>query len=58
MNIVITGSTRGIGKALANKFLEFGDKVVITSRSNDAVKKAIDEFGEKYGAENVFQVCG
>jgi len=56
MNIVITGSTRGIGKALANKFLEFGDKVVITSRSNDAVKQVNDEFGKKYGAENVFGI--
>jgi len=57
MNIVITGSTRGIGKALANKFLELGDNVVITSRSNDAVNKAIDEFGKKYGVENVFGVA-
>ena len=56
MNIVITGSTKGIGKALANKFLESGDIVVISSRSNDAVKSAIDEFGEKYGAKNVFGI--
>lgn len=54
MNIVITGSTRGIGKALANKFLELGDMVIVTSRSNGAVKRAIDEFSKKYGAENVF----
>ncbi len=56
MNIVITGSTRGIGKALANKFLELGDTVIITSRSNDAVKEAINEFSKKYGAEKVFGI--
>ena len=54
MNIVITGSTKGIGKALANKFLGFGDKVVITSRSNEAVKEAIDEFGKKFEIEKFF----
>jgi len=32
-NVLITGSTKGIGYALARKFLEAGDNVVICSRS-------------------------
>jgi chlorophyll(ide) b reductase len=31
-NVVVTGSTRGLGKALAREFLLSGDNVVITSR--------------------------
>lgn len=33
LNVVITGSTRGIGKAVAREFLRTGDRVYITSRS-------------------------
>lgn len=36
-NVVITGSTRGLGKALAREFLLAGDNVVIASRSPDSV---------------------
>ncbi|KAL5975903.1 putative chlorophyll(ide) b reductase nyc1, chloroplastic [Asimina triloba] len=32
-NVVITGSTRGLGKALAREFLLSGDRVVVASRS-------------------------
>ncbi|KAH0914401.1 hypothetical protein HID58_028847 [Brassica napus] len=32
-NVVITGSTRGLGKALAREFLLSGDRVIVTSRS-------------------------
>jgi chlorophyll(ide) b reductase len=31
-NVVITGSTRGLGKALAREFLRVGDNVIIASR--------------------------
>lgn len=37
-NVVITGSTRGLGKALAREFLFAGDNVVIASRSPDSVR--------------------
>jgi len=37
-NVVITGSTRGLGKALAREFLFAGDHVVIASRSPDSVR--------------------
>ncbi|MHA1729097.1 MAG: SDR family NAD(P)-dependent oxidoreductase [Promethearchaeota archaeon] len=55
MNIVITGSSNGIGKALANRFLIEGeDKVVISSRSKDRVDSLIEEFKAKFPSDNVF----
>jgi glucose 1-dehydrogenase len=41
---VITGSTRGIGKAIAHEFVRQGAKVVITSSSKANVDDAVGEF--------------
>ncbi len=48
---VITGSTRGIGKAIAHEFVRQGAKVVITSSSEANVQAAVAEFppGSVYG---------
>ncbi|UYP44790.1 3-phenylpropionate-dihydrodiol/cinnamic acid-dihydrodiol dehydrogenase [Candidatus Lokiarchaeum ossiferum] len=56
MHVVITGSSKGIGKALAQKFLDFGDKVIISSRSQDAIDSTVAEFENIYGPENVFGI--
>ncbi|KAF0917321.1 hypothetical protein E2562_017496 [Oryza meyeriana var. granulata] len=45
-NVVITGSTRGLGKALAREFLLSGDHVVIASRSPESVLQTINELEE------------
>ncbi|XP_076950743.1 putative chlorophyll(ide) b reductase NYC1, chloroplastic [Bidens hawaiensis] len=45
-NVVITGSTRGLGKALAREFLLSGDRVVIASRSEESVGMTINELEE------------
>ncbi|KAB8849526.1 hypothetical protein FH972_026770 [Carpinus fangiana] len=42
-NVVITGSTRGLGKALAREFLLSGDRVVIASRSPESVDMTVKE---------------
>ncbi|KDP33676.1 hypothetical protein JCGZ_07247 [Jatropha curcas] len=42
-NVVITGSTRGLGKALAREFLLSGDRVVIASRSPESVRMTVRE---------------
>ena len=41
--IVITGSSRGIGKAIAEECAKFGAQVVISSRKLDACQAAADE---------------
>lgn len=43
-NIVITGSTKGIGKALARTFLTQGDNVIITSSKAANVHTTYQEF--------------
>ncbi|RLM93635.1 putative chlorophyll(ide) b reductase NYC1, chloroplastic [Panicum miliaceum] len=47
-NVVITGSTRGLGKALAREFLLSGDRVVIASRSPESVLQTIKELEENF----------
>lgn len=42
--VVITGSTRGIGKAIARACAEQGARVVISSRKESAVKKTCEDF--------------
>ncbi|ABB23301.1 SDR family NAD(P)-dependent oxidoreductase [Pelodictyon luteolum] len=43
---VITGSTKGIGNAIAHAFVREGAKVVITSSSEPNVRHALDAFPE------------
>ncbi|XP_058113780.1 probable chlorophyll(ide) b reductase NYC1, chloroplastic isoform X2 [Magnolia sinica] len=45
-NVVITGSTRGLGKALAREFLLSGDRVVVASRSPESVHATVVELEE------------
>jgi chlorophyll(ide) b reductase len=42
-NVIVTGSTRGLGKALAREFLLNGDNVVVTSRSAHDVQSTVEE---------------
>src|SRR5687768_8322943 len=43
--VLITGGTRGIGRALAEMLLRGGDKVAVTGTSEDGVVKAERELG-------------
>ena len=51
--VVITGSTRGIGRGLAENFLVRGCRVVITGRSREAVTTVVAELAGRHGADNV-----
>ena len=43
---IITGSSKGIGKAIAQAFAESGAKVVISSRDQEACEKVVSEFND------------
>ena len=44
---IITGSSKGIGLAIASAFAEYGAQVVLSSRSQDAVNGAAKELKQK-----------
>jgi chlorophyll(ide) b reductase len=49
LNIVITGGTKGIGKALAREFLRAGDRVLIASRSQTDADAAAQQLSRETG---------
>ncbi|CAN1298251.1 Chlorophyll(ide) b reductase NOL, chloroplastic [Linum perenne] len=53
-NVLITGSTKGIGYALAKGFLEAGDNVVICSRSAERVESAVQSLRKEFGEQHVW----
>ncbi|KAA3481499.1 Chlorophyll (ide) b reductase NOL, chloroplastic-like protein [Gossypium australe] len=53
-NVLITGSSKGIGYALAKKFLIAGDNVIICSRSAERLESAVNNLREEYGERRVW----
>ena len=56
--ILITGSTRGIGKAIAMTFLEEKAEVILTGRDKDDLKNTEQSFINKYGLNRVHAFNG
>lgn len=54
---IVTGSTSGIGKKIAELFLMEGSKVVICSRTETKVNKTLAEFKEKFGDSVIGAPC-
>jgi NAD(P)-dependent dehydrogenase (short-subunit alcohol dehydrogenase family) len=48
---VITGSSRGIGRAIAERMAEHGARVVISSRKAEACETVARELQERFGAD-------
>ncbi len=48
MNIVITGSTKGIGRGMAVEFLKRGHSVMISSRNPDAVSNTVKDLEDSF----------
>ncbi|KAJ6428706.1 hypothetical protein OIU84_020390 [Salix udensis] len=53
-NVLITGSTKGIGYALAKEFLKAGDNVIICSRSAERVQSTAQSLREEFGEQRVW----
>jgi NAD(P)-dependent dehydrogenase (short-subunit alcohol dehydrogenase family) len=53
---VVTGSSRGIGRAIAHRLIEQGAKVVISSRKVEACAAVVTELEGKYGADCAFAI--
>lgn len=53
--VVITGSTRGIGRGIAEAMLAQGARVAISARNGEQVAALVAELVQQYGTENV---CG
>jgi len=54
---IITGSTRGIGRAIAERLAAEGVNVAIGARDEEATAKAGEEIEEKYGVKVFARAC-
>jgi NAD(P)-dependent dehydrogenase (short-subunit alcohol dehydrogenase family) len=52
-NIVITGSTRGIGYGLADSFLALGCSVVVSGRTQEGVEAAVSSLATRHDAGRI-----
>jgi len=53
---IITGSSRGIGRAIAERLAEHGAKVVVSSRKAEACKAVADAINKKHGKDRAIVV--
>ena len=53
---IVTGSSRGIGRAIAHRLAEHGAKVVISSRKAEACAAVVAEIDARYGAGRALAV--
>jgi NAD(P)-dependent dehydrogenase (short-subunit alcohol dehydrogenase family) len=55
--IVVTGGGTGLGKSMTECFLQLGASVLICSRKEDVLKKAVDELNAKIDGTIHYAVC-
>jgi len=54
---VVTGSTRGIGRAIAERMVEHGARVVISSRKQDVCDQVAKEINDKFGKDKTIAIA-
>ena len=54
---IVTGSSRGIGRAIAERFAEHGAKVVVSSRKHAACEDVTKAINDKYGAGTAISIA-
>ena len=55
-SVLITGSSKGIGKAIAYQCAEHGARVIISSRKLDICEQTADEINTKLGSEVAYAI--
>jgi NAD(P)-dependent dehydrogenase (short-subunit alcohol dehydrogenase family) len=53
---IVTGSSRGIGRAIAERLAEHGAKVVVSSRKAEACKEVADAINKKHGKDRAIVI--
>ncbi len=48
---LVTGATRGIGRAIAERLLDDGARVAVCGRSAESVSRTVEELSRRYGGE-------
>lgn len=56
--VVITGSTRGIGYAMADAFLAQGCRIIVNGRQQESVEQSCVDLAMRYGSENLYGFPG
>ena len=56
-HVIITGGGSGLGKSMAEILLRLGAKVMICSRNEEKLQKAVRELEEKTGGNIIYKVC-
>jgi NAD(P)-dependent dehydrogenase (short-subunit alcohol dehydrogenase family) len=54
---LITGSSRGIGRAIALRMAEHGARVVVSSRKQDACQRVVDEIAAAHGPDRAVAIA-
>jgi NAD(P)-dependent dehydrogenase (short-subunit alcohol dehydrogenase family) len=54
---LVTGSSRGIGRAIVERMAEQGAQVVVSSRNIDPCREVADAINAKYGAGRAIAIA-
>ncbi|GAB4184431.1 MAG: SDR family oxidoreductase [Calditrichia bacterium] len=55
--VLITGGGSGLGYAMAQKFSEFGSTVIICGRTEEKLKKAVENLPRPYNQTHLYFLC-